>query len=309
MGADDDSMSPKKRKLTAMQTAAITKAQNAAAAEKAAREKAEKDAAELDAQRDSRENRAMKRLVSEQMSTKAKKVMRKGTRVSMPATKTKSTKYTTVSVRRKSMPAPTSSKPITKPSRPAFVKEIVKRGTRLPKIRKVEPISSLKKIRKSLVRSATPEEVGSEEGEEESPNITPASLRSAAKKLMQSKLPFLPLNLNANAASSSRPAEILAVPDTEEEDVEEVEEEEEEEEDSVMGDDHDSDDTYATFARKEFVLARKIIEKKHAKKQQRVAAKLAAKTSLHKTAAGIKKNFTRGNRGRFGSSKTKGSKP
>jgi len=308
MGADDDSMSPKKRKLTAMQTAAITKAQNAAAAEKAAREKAEKDAAELDAQRDSRENRAMKRLVSEQMSTKAKKVMRKGTRVSMPATKTKSTKYTTVNVRRKSMPAPTSSKPITKPSRPAFVKEIVKRGTRLPKIRKVEPISSSKKIRKSLVRSATPEEVDSEEGEEESPNITPASLRSAAKKLMQSKLPFLPLNLNANAASSSRPAEILAVPDTDDEDVEEVEEEEEVE-DSVMGDDHDSDDSYATSARKEFVLARKIIEKKHAKKQQRVAAKLAAKTSLHKTAAGIKKNFTRGNRGRFGSSKTKGSKP
>jgi palmitoyltransferase ZDHHC9/14/18 len=301
VGANDDSMSPKKRKLTAMQTAAITKAQNAVAAEKAAREKAEKDAAELDAQRDSRENRAMKRLVSEQMSAKAKKVMRKGTRVSMPITKTKSTKYATVSVRRKSMPAPTSSKPTAKVSRLTSLKEIVKRGTRLPKIRKVEPMSSSKKTRKPLARSATPEEVDSEKGEEESPNITPASLRSAAKKMMQSKLPFKPLNLST--ASSSRAAEVLAIPDTDDE-----EDMDEDEEESDIGDNNDSDDSYDTSARKAFDIVHKRYNKSQAKKQ-RVSAKLSAKTSLHKTGAGIKKNFTRGHRGRFGSSKTKATKP
>jgi palmitoyltransferase ZDHHC9/14/18 len=299
-GGNDEPTSPKKRKLTAMQNAAITKAQNAAAAEKAAREKAEKDAAELDAQRDSRENRAMKRLVSEQMSKKSKKVMRRGTRVSMPITK--STKHTTVSVRRKSMPAPASSKVTTKASRLAALKENVKRGTRLPKIKKPERSSSLKKVQKHPLRSATPEEVDSEEGEEESPNITPASLRSAAKKLTQSKLPFKPLNLNA--ASSSRSAKVIDTPDTDDEEM--VEEEDESDNDRVI--DNDSDDSYDTSTRKAFAAAQKISNKEQTKKQ-RMATKLSAKTSIHKTGAGVKKSLARGHRGRFGSYKIKAAKP
>ena len=273
-GGKENPNSPKKRKLSAMASAAWTKAQNARAQDIAAREKAEKDAAELHAQKASREDRALKRSTSMQLSSRRTKVLRKGTRVSMP--NLKSTKLTTVTMKRKSLPAPNVKKSTSKTSR---LPSVVKRNIQASKVRKMQRTSL--KSRGTPTRSPSPE-TASEVGEDSSPNITPAALRSATKKLKQTKLPFKPLSLTA--PSSSHVSGVFSVPDTDEDEGEHVDDDDEEE----SSEESDSDD-------EDFVAAFRAAAKAEAKRH----GKAPVTKSIHKTGTGVKKPYKRGFRGRF----------
>jgi palmitoyltransferase ZDHHC9/14/18 len=193
--------SPKKRKL--LGNSALTKKENARAEAVAAREKAAKKAEEEAAQLASRENRALRRSASMTMSAR-RRVMRKAGRHSMPALTT--TRRTTVNFKRqtpKSLPKAGALKSARKPGFTSVLKH------KIPASKVTKRASKPK----APVRESTPEsELVSDS--EESPNITPASLRSANKnkKYMQTKLPFKPLNLNR---STSRISDTLDFPDSE----------------------------------------------------------------------------------------------
>ncbi|KAF2703941.1 hypothetical protein K504DRAFT_442736 [Pleomassaria siparia CBS 279.74] len=274
-----DVSSPKKRKLSAMASAAWTKAQNAAAEEDAARIRSERNAAELRAQQASRENRAMMRSTSMQLSSKRSKVIRKATRVSMPNIKS-TRRTTTVDMKRKSLPL--ASAPKSAPKTPRLG-SMAKHGTQTPKVKKSLPTIS-SKTRKSPLKipSMRPHLLGDttdeEEGDDESPNITPASLRSAAKKLTQTKLPFKPLNLNDN--SSSHASGVSAVANTDDE----VENDDEDEDvDMDESSDADSDCTLVRL----FSVPRP-------RKEKTTRGNASTSKSIHKTGAGVKKSVRHG---------------
>jgi palmitoyltransferase ZDHHC9/14/18 len=261
-GSESASSSPKKRK---MGTSAMTKAMNAMAETQAAREKAKQDAAAVAAQLASREDRALKRNQAEALSKKS--ALRKT--LHPPVSTIKSTRHATFSVRKVSKPG--ALKPVkraTQPLRPTALSTRGKKGlrpNRAPEVR------------------ATPEDSDSpvSSSEDESPNITPASLRSATKKLVQtkqlaqSKLNFKPLRFDAKQRSSLRRSKsVQEVPDSEEED-EDVEEEEDED------------------VRKAYVAS-------NAKGKKRGNA--PAPRSIHTTGAGVLKSLggrTRGAQGTF----------
>lgn len=186
--------SPKKRKLTAIATSTLTKAKNAIAEKAAVREKAEKEAADHAAQLASREDRALRRSASMTLSSRRSKILRKASRRSLPVLKT--TRKTTVSLKH-STPKAGALKPVNKPSRLAA---LVKRNAQLVKGRKRGLPPSTKIPRTPKARA-----VFESESEDDSPNITPASLRSAAraasakKAFTQTKLPFKPLNRRARS--------------------------------------------------------------------------------------------------------------
>jgi palmitoyltransferase ZDHHC9/14/18 len=216
-GADRVPASPhKKRKMSMMATAAITKTKNALAERKAAEERAEKEAAEKAAQQASRKDRALSRQTSMTVSTRRSKVVHKvSSRRTVPVIK--STRKTNTVIKRGSATAPVSraTKPTGKLSgATAFFK------------RSLPSKGSFKKRARSPSPEAEPE------SDDNTPNITPSSLRSAAKKnLTQTTLPFKPLNFakpySSSKASPSKPSPAkkakkgdFEVPDTDEDDEE-----------------------------------------------------------------------------------------
>ncbi|KAF2786624.1 hypothetical protein K505DRAFT_259494 [Melanomma pulvis-pyrius CBS 109.77] len=258
----------KKRKPSSIATAVLTRAQNAEARKKAARENALKSAAELHAQRASRQNRAMNRSVSEQLSSRKSKVPRKGTRVMIP--KLRSTRLTTVGMKRK------QQRSLSNPSR---ISTLGKHNPRVPKFKKPLPAKATKS-RKPLPKSPSPDPEVSEVGENESPNITPNSLRSS--KLKQTTLPFKPLKLNVPSSSDSS-QEVDAFETAEEE-------EEEEEDDEYRADDENHDDDNNADSSDEFTLMYPSVKARYAKYKH---SKAYQKKSLHKTGAGVKKTTKR----------------
>jgi palmitoyltransferase ZDHHC9/14/18 len=185
--------SPKKRKTSAYANAAAIKQQNALAEKAAAREKAEQTKAEAAAQAASRKNRALHRSTSMILSSSRRtKVTGRRTRHSLPITKTKTSRHTTIDYKRRT--------PKSVLAKPGSLKAIRKTVRRTP-IALSKSRVSLSKTPKTQVRDSTPE---SESESEESPNITPASLRSANKKqLKQTQLNFKPLNFGGASSDSS----------------------------------------------------------------------------------------------------------
>ena len=139
------------------------------------------------------------------------------------------------------------------------------------------------KSRRTPTRSPSPE-TASEQGEDSSPNITPAALRSATKKLKQTKLPFKPLSLTA--PPSSHVSGVFSVPDTDEDEGEHVDDDDDDDEESSEESDSDDED---------FVGAFRVAAKAQAKR----LGKAPVTQSIHKTGAGVKKPYKRGFRGRF----------
>lgn len=156
-GSESTQSSPKKRRMLAGNSASA-KAKNAVARLESARERVEREADALSRQNASRENRALKRSNS---GTLDKRTRSTNLRTAKPFT-VKSTRHTTVSFQRKV-------------TRPGALKK-VKKPTR--------PLSSRKALRSQ--RPSTPNRETSTEvldsEDNGSPNITPASLRSASKK-------------------------------------------------------------------------------------------------------------------------------
>ncbi|KAH8698143.1 hypothetical protein GQ44DRAFT_694189 [Phaeosphaeriaceae sp. PMI808] len=157
----DRQMSPKKRKLDTV----LAKTKNSNVQSEAARERAEKEAAEHSRQIASRQTRALKRSTP---ATHSRRLQSKHLRNHLPTVK--STRVTTVSFQRK-VPKPGALKAIRKPLRPHAMprspKSAIDNKTLQYRGRPSTPIHSLP----------------SDTEEDASPNITPASLRSASKKL------------------------------------------------------------------------------------------------------------------------------
>jgi palmitoyltransferase ZDHHC9/14/18 len=178
--------SPKKRKVH-VGNAATTKAQNAFAQSEAAREQAEREADEHSRQIASRENRALKRSVSEDASRRARFAKSRTT----SSTTVKVTRHTTVSFKRK-VPKSGALKAVKKP----FTLRSGHRTT--------PSALDNKKRNQPSQRPGTPVQdssaTESSSDENGSPNITPASLRSASRKLTQ----FSPLKIESARGRSIR---------------------------------------------------------------------------------------------------------
>lgn len=133
----------------------------------AARDHAQKEAAAHAAQIASRESRAAQRQKFASL-TKRAQLLSKANRAAKPTT-VRTTK-TVLNIKRKVvMPKPGALKPVK--SMPGNIRRTATKDT------------LLKKTTKAAVRSTTPES----SSDEDSPNITPASLRSANKKTLQGK--------------------------------------------------------------------------------------------------------------------------
>jgi palmitoyltransferase ZDHHC9/14/18 len=166
--SEDTQMSPKKRKLYAG-NAAITKAKNAGVQSEAARERAEREAAEHSRQIASRQTRALKRSTP---ITNSRRQNPKHLRNHLPSIK--STRTTTVSFQRKVQKAG-ALKAVKQPSR----SRIISRKTKMaPSGSRVSQIHD-----RPITPSRSSHTLQSGSDEDASPNITPASLRSASKKL------------------------------------------------------------------------------------------------------------------------------
>jgi palmitoyltransferase ZDHHC9/14/18 len=161
--SEDNPSSPKKRKLYAGNSG-TTKTKNASAESEVARERAEREAAEHSRQIASRENRALKRSIPATTSRRARaKLLRNN------LTSVKSTRITTVSFQRK----------VPKPGALRAVKHTL-HSRAVPR-----NVKAVDKQAPSQQRPSTPTRSVYEEpsdSDDNSPNITPASLRSASKK-------------------------------------------------------------------------------------------------------------------------------
>ncbi|KAF1841430.1 uncharacterized protein K460DRAFT_293184 [Cucurbitaria berberidis CBS 394.84] len=170
-GSESTPNSPKKRRVS-LGTPITAKAKKAHAETQAARERAEREATEHSRQITSRENRAMKRSTSGTGSRRSRAAFM---RTNMSSS-VKFTRHTTVSFKRK-VPKSSALKAVKKPT---SVHSTRPRTT---------PAHNSQKGRRTLKRPSTPiESSGAEESDSEedtSPNITPASLRSASAKLNQ----------------------------------------------------------------------------------------------------------------------------
>lgn len=181
--------SPKKRMMV---TSAMTKARNALAQNAAARERAERDAAAHAAQIASRESRAMQRHRA-LATSKRGRLLHKASTAAKPTVRTKKT---VINLKRKV----TVPKAAAKPGALKPVKNMPSKTAKGPRLQKPSKTTSLLSRR----RSATPE--SSSEGE--SPNITPASLRSANKKPTQNGKAIKPLRLSKSSKLGQRTFEV-----------------------------------------------------------------------------------------------------
>jgi palmitoyltransferase ZDHHC9/14/18 len=165
--SESNAGSPKKRKVNTG-NAVTTKAKNSNAATRAAREQAEVEAAEHSRQIASREDRAMKRGTSMKVSKRLRPgVVRRTVQGTL-----KSTRTTTVSLQRKVV-KPGALKAVNKSARTQVAP---RRASAAPNGRRGLAPSK---------RPSTPESEShledDDSDEDASPNITPASLRSASK--------------------------------------------------------------------------------------------------------------------------------
>jgi len=170
-GSESSHGSPKKRKMFG-ETSAMVKARNALLRSESARERAEREANELSRQNASRENRALKRSTS---ANTVKHARSTNLRAAQP-TIIRHTRHTKVSFQHRL-------------SKPGALKVVKKTSGTTSATRRTNAKLSNKKGFRSLQRPSTPmretntEISDSEEGT--SPNITPASLRSASRKSTQ----------------------------------------------------------------------------------------------------------------------------
>jgi palmitoyltransferase ZDHHC9/14/18 len=165
--SEDNQKSPKKRKIYAANSA-LTKGKNADGQSEAARERAEKEAAEHSRQLASRQARALKRSTPVTSSRRAQSKLLRNNLSSI-----KSTRITTVSFQRK-VPKAGALRAVKQPSHLRTV----------PRSAKVAPGGSRKPRLQGRPSTPTRSSVDqqSDSDEDNSPNITPASLRSASKK-------------------------------------------------------------------------------------------------------------------------------
>lgn len=160
--SESNANSPKKRRVH-IGKAPTTKLRNSKTATTAAREQADMDAVELSRQIASREDRAMKRSSSSKVSKRLRpSVVRRTLQGTL-----KSTRTTTVSLHRKAV-KPGALKAVSKSARTYVAPRRAGKGLAPSK-------------RPSTPESDSDLEVGDSD-EEASPNITPASLRSASKE-------------------------------------------------------------------------------------------------------------------------------
>lgn len=239
--------SPKKRVVA---TSAMTKARNALAQSAAERERATREAEAHAAMIASRENRAMQRRKA-LATSKRGRLLHKASTAARPMVRT--SRKTVINLKRKVTVSRTAPKPgALKPVRNLPGKAA--KGSRLQKPSKAALLLPPH-------RSATPES----SSEEESPNITPASLRSANKKVTPSRKALKPLKLSEAGKFGQR---TLEVPDSDSE----LESDSEEEEVP----DSDVDAEYGKAVAK---------TKFHGKKK----GSAPAPRGIHKTGAGIAK--------------------
>ncbi|CAI6337708.1 unnamed protein product [Periconia digitata] len=270
-GTAGSSGSPKKRKNG---NSATTKVMNALAQTTAARAKAEQEAVTHAAQLASRQNRAANRSKVLNQSKRSaglrKTTILQGTTTS---TVTKSSRHATFSIRKVSKPSTLNpGKRVVGSSTQRIVSNVLKKGAK----KGLPPNNNSAKSAQTQERDETPNQDEEEEditsgSDSESPNITPASLRSAHRKpqqqrlLKQSKLPFQPLNLASSASKTKK--DIMEIPDSEPED--EIVEPEESDEQAGNQD-----------------LAKIAASKLKGKKK----ANAPASRSLHKTGAAVTKS-------------------
>ena len=165
--------SPKKRRIHSGNSAAA-KTNNANVQTLAARDRAEREATEHDRQIASRQSRALNRSTPPITGRNARSKLLQGR---MPSVK--SSRITTVSYQRK-VSRSSALKNVKRPARPhTTIRHALSASSK--KRRQVENIPS------TPTRSVRGSSVGSDETE--SPNITPASLRSASKKLRLTSTP------------------------------------------------------------------------------------------------------------------------
>jgi hypothetical protein len=215
--------SPKKRKLTGERNIADIKARNAEAQSTAAQLRAKQEANDRAAQIASRKDRAMQRSAAISLS-KRSRIAHKITRHSLPVHKM--SRKTTFNFQRR---APKAI------SKPAVAKRVTEVKTRTSPTKRISS-ESKSKGPKTPVKDLAPD-LESDPGSESdsSPNITPASLRSATRKLAasapgssssrsaplkytQTKLSFQPSK--SDSASRSRDSIAIVVPDSDEEESE-----------------------------------------------------------------------------------------
>ncbi|KAL6712579.1 hypothetical protein ACN47E_000456 [Coniothyrium glycines] len=168
--SQSDLVSFKKRKLD-LGSVAATKAQNAVVRSEIARERAEREAHEHSKQVASREDRALKRSATEGPSRRVRPVIKRSTR----PTVAKITRHTTISFQHK-LPKSGALKSI---SRLSNIRSVLRTTNQSLHNRKRDGPHQ---------RPTTPVQDSSVEMKSEgddSPNITPACLRSASRKAMQ----------------------------------------------------------------------------------------------------------------------------
>jgi palmitoyltransferase ZDHHC9/14/18 len=167
--SEDSHLSPKRRKIC-FEDSATTKAKNANSQSEAAGDRLRREAAEHSRQIASRQNRAMNRSKSVIGSRRPR-----STHVRTQLPSIRSTRLTTVSFKRKG-PKASGLKAISQPVRSHVVAQYPKMA------------SPGTDSRASGGRPTTPKVLDSDQEEDVSLNITPASLRSASRKFGQSSL-------------------------------------------------------------------------------------------------------------------------
>lgn len=188
-GSESAPNSPKKRLIG---NSASTKARNALAQSEAARERAAKETAAHAAQIASRENRALLRHKATATSKRGR-LLHKASNAAKPTVRT--TKKTVINLKRK-VPVP---KTASKPGALKPVKKLLGKPTTGSHAQKPSKASLLGNHQ----RSSTPESAESS-SEDDSPNITPASLRSASKKTPAKKNTIKPLRLSKTGKLGQR---------------------------------------------------------------------------------------------------------
>lgn len=249
-GSRSVSSTPNKRqKFSYMAGVGITKAKNQQAQKAAEQAKAEKEAAEAEAQKASRENRALRRS-SSAVTLSKRKVVKKESRQSNPAS-FKSTKRTTVSVVHKAR-KPGQLRPVTKTKklgsavsrRALAIKEKTRplASTKLAAQKSTSSRTSSKNLPKSIASPSklSPKKTLTKTSSKTStfskaiPNspdiaITSSSLRSSSStgKLRQSTLNFQPISVVRDSEDSLEDPSSLSFSDV-----------------SDLGEEESSDDDY-----------------------------------------------------------------
>lgn len=170
-GSESSHGSPKKRKMFG-ETSAMVKARNALIRSESARERAEREANELSRQNASRENRALKRSTSANVVKHGRSTNSR----TAQSTTVRHTRHTKVSFQHKI-------------SRPGTLKMVKKSTGAISGQRRTNLALGNNRGIRSLQRPTTPMQETktkvSDSEEDMSPNITPASLRSASRKSTQ----------------------------------------------------------------------------------------------------------------------------